>query len=391
MENLDLIDWRTVGFGSLWITGLAVLLTAFGFADYEANSQGLRTRHVLRRAGYQAAVDLGLALFCLGLLGSAKAWWERGIWVLLALYFGYATRQSWRAARGGQREEPLEYAGGIGIANPQERLAAESIDAGSSASGSGAPRVNVLGVGVSAINLEAAVETILGWLGENRQEYVCLAPVHAVMECYRSSELTRIYNRSGLTTPDGMPIVWLLRAKGHSTVGRVYGPDLMLALIRRSSSAGHRHYFYGGTPEVLDRLVLKLRGQFPDLCIVGSHAPPVRPLTAEEDCAAVEAVNAAEPDILWVALGSPKQERWMAAHRDWIRAPVMVGVGAAFDFLSGAKPQAPLWIQRSGLEWLFRVLTEPRRLWRRYLVDSPFFVALMLAQQLGWRREEDVM
>ena len=391
MENLDLIDWRMVAFGSLWIIGLSVLLTAFSFADHEASRQGLRTRDVLRRAGYQTAINAGLALFCLGLLGSAKAWWERTIWIFLAVSFSYSTWRSWRAARGRQQEGPVEYAGGVDETKRREAAAAEPLDARSLGGGSGQSRVNVLGVEVSAINLEAAVEMILGWVAHGGQEYVCLAPVHAVMECYRSSELTGIYNRSGLTVPDGMPIVWLLRSKGYSAAGRVYGPDLILALMQRSSSAGPRHYFYGGTPEALDRLVLKLRAHSPDLQVAGCHAPPFRPLTAQEDRAAVEAINAAEPDILWVGLGSPKQERWMAAHRDKIHAPVMVGVGAAFDFLSGAKPQAPHWMQRSGLEWLYRLVTEPRRLWRRYLIDSPLFVAFVLAQSLGWRRFERVV
>jgi len=365
-----------------------VLLTAFGFADYEANRQGLRTRNVLRQPGYLTAVNAGLTLFCLGLLGSSRVWWERAVWTLLVLAFAYSTWQSWRKARGRQREERLESVAGVGETTRPGTLAAEG---SSPDDGSRPPRINVLGVEVSAINLAAAVETILEWITRGSREYVCLAPVHAVMECYRSLELTRIYNESGLTTPDGMPIVWLLKSKGYSGVSRVYGPDLMLALMQRSSSAGPRHYFYGGTPEVLDRLVLKLRTHSPNLQVAGCHAPPFRPLTAQEDREAVEAINAAGPDILWVGLGSPKQERWMAAHRDKIHAPVMLGVGAAFDFLSGAKPQAPHWMQRSGLEWLFRLVTEPRRLWRRYLIDSPLFVALVLAQSLGGRRFERVI
>jgi len=372
-----------VGVGSLWIIGLSVLLTAFGFADYEANRQGLRTRNVLRQPGYLTAVNAGLTLFCLGLLGSSRVWWERAVWTLLVLAFAYSTWQSWRKARGRQREERLESVAGVGETTRPGTLAAEG---SSPDDGSRPPRINILGVKVSAINLATAVETILEWITRGSREYVCLAPVHAVMECYRSPELTRIYNESGLTTPDGMPIVWLLKSKGYSGVSRVYGPDLMLALMQRSSKGGPRHYFYGGTPEVLNQLVSKLRARSPDLQIAGCHAPPFQPSTPQEDRAAIEAINTAEPDILWVGLGSPKQERWIAAHRDGIDAAVMVGVGAAFDFLSGAKHQAPHWMQRSGLEWLFRLVTEPRRLWRRYLIDSPLFVALVLAQSLGWRR-----
>jgi len=372
-----------VGFGSLWIIGLAVLLTAIGFADHEAHIQASRTGNMLRQPGYKLAVSAGLTLFFIGLLGSAEAWWEWAVWTLLALFSAYSTWRSWRQVRGRQWEEQMESVAGVGEKRSPGTIVAEG---GSPGDGSRPPRVNILGVRVSAISLADAVETILEWIARGSREYVCLAPVHAVMECYRSVELTRIYNESGLTTPDGMPIVWLLKSKGYTRVSRVYGPDLMLALMRRSSKAGYRHYFYGGTPEVLDQLVSNLRGQSPEMEVAGCHAPPFRSLEQEEERAIVDAINAAQPDILWVALGSPKQERWMSAHRDRLHAPVMIGVGAAFDFISGAKPQAPSWMQRSGLEWLFRLASEPRRLWRRYLIDNPTFVALMLAQYFGWRR-----
>jgi N-acetylglucosaminyldiphosphoundecaprenol N-acetyl-beta-D-mannosaminyltransferase len=203
------------------------------------------------------------------------------------------------------------------------------------------------------------------------------------MECYRHLDLRTIYNASGLTTPDGMPLVWLAHLKGYSDVSRVYGPDLMLALCEHSIERGYAHYFYGGSSTTLEQLVANLTHHFPGLKIAGIDSPPYRPLTPDEDAKIVDKINAANPDILWVGLGAPKQERWMAAHIDRLCAPALIGVGAAFDFHAGLKPQAPRWMQQSGLEWFFRLINEPRRLWRRYLTDNPLFVALVLLQMLG--------
>jgi N-acetylglucosaminyldiphosphoundecaprenol N-acetyl-beta-D-mannosaminyltransferase len=183
-----------------------------------------------------------------------------------------------------------------------------------------------------------------------------------------------------------MPLVWLSHLKGHTEVERVYGPDLMLACCSRSLERGYRHYLYGGGPGVPERLAERLRQRFPGISIVGCHSPPFRPLTATEDAAIVRQINEARPDIVWVSLSTPKQERWMATHRSPLLAPVMIGVGAAFDMHAGLKPQAPRWMQRSGLEWLFRLLSEPRRLWRRYLRNNPLFVWQLLLQALGLKR-----
>ncbi|MGH2606540.1 MAG: WecB/TagA/CpsF family glycosyltransferase, partial [Anaerolineales bacterium] len=250
-------------------------------------------------------------------------------------------------------------------------------------------RVNVLGVGISPVNLARAVEAIGSWVEKDQRTYVCVTPVAGVMACQRDPELLRIFNASGMTTPDGMPIVWLLRLLGHRSVGRVYGPDLMRAVCRRSESAGWRHYFYGGLPGVAERLAARLLEEYPGLRVAGTGTPPINWQPACDDQEAVEATNAAEPGIVWVGLSTPKQEQWMAAHRTRLQAPVLIGVGAAFDFLSGVKPQAPRWMQRSGLEWLFRLATEPRRLGRRYLVDNPLFVVLVTMQLLGLRRAGD--
>jgi N-acetylglucosaminyldiphosphoundecaprenol N-acetyl-beta-D-mannosaminyltransferase len=245
------------------------------------------------------------------------------------------------------------------------------------------PRVNILGVGVSAITMAMALRTIEEWITQRVPHYVCVTSVHGVMESQRDANLRQIHNRAGMVTPDGMPLVWLSRLMGFRRVERVYGPDLMLAVCERSTEWGHRHFFYGGGPGVAERLADRLQVRFPGLKLAGTYSPPFRPLTPEEDRAVVERINAALPDIVWVGLSTPKQERWMASHMGRLQAPVLIGVGAAFDFHAGLKQQAPRWVQRSGLEWLFRLVMEPRRLWRRYLINNPGFLMLILLQALG--------
>ncbi len=248
------------------------------------------------------------------------------------------------------------------------------------------PRANILGVGISALTMRRALEVIDGWIARGERRYVCVATVHSVMEAQRDPALRAILNRSGLTTPDGMPLVWLSRRLGFPQVERVYGPDLLLALAEHGLERGYRHFFYGGAPGVAERLAARLRERFPGIRIAGAYAPPFRPLSPEEDAAVVALINRLRPDIVWVGLGCPKQERWMAEHVERLEAPVLVGVGAAFDFLSGAKRQAPRWMQRHGLEWLFRLAQEPGRLWRRYLLDNPRFVLAVALQLSGIRR-----
>ncbi len=198
--------------------------------------------------------------------------------------------------------------------------------------------------------------------------------------------MRRAVNGAGLATPDGMPLVWLGKWKSQLKVSRVYGPDLMLALCQLSVKGGYRHYFYGGDAGVPELLAKKLQARFPKLKIAGGHSPPFRPLSAAEDAQIVKQINQAGPDIVWVGLGTPKQDLWMAAHRAQLTAPVLIGVGAAFDFHTGKIPQAPRWMQQAGLEWLFRLWQEPRRLWYRYLVYNPLFILLVLAQILGLKR-----
>lgn len=245
-------------------------------------------------------------------------------------------------------------------------------------------RGNILGVGISAVNMESAIATIERWIEKRERNYVLAVAAHPIVDSQRDPELRRIYNRAGMVTPDGMPLAWILRMMGFRQVDRVYGPDLMLAMCERSLKRGYKHFLYGGwPPEVTGRLAAKLRERFPGLRIVGEHTPPFRPLTPEEDQAEIQKINAADPDIVWCGLGGHKQEYWTSSHIDRLNAPVLIGVGAAFDFHSGVKKQAPRWMMRAGLEWFFRLLTEPKRLWRRYLLGNPEFLALVVRQALG--------
>lgn len=244
-------------------------------------------------------------------------------------------------------------------------------------------RVNVLGVGVSAITMADALALIDQWIATGAQRYVCVTGVHGVMECQGDPTLRDIHNRAGLVTPDGMPLVWLSWLRGYRHVERVYGPDLMLACCHASISKGYRHFLYGGGAGIPERLAARLQERFPGLTIAGTWSPPFRELTVAEEQAVIDRITAANPDIVWVGLSTPRQERWMARYAGRLPAPVLIGVGAAFDFHAGLKKQAPRWMQVSSLEWLFRLATEPRRLWRRYLINNPWFIWCLLLQSLG--------
>jgi len=241
---------------------------------------------------------------------------------------------------------------------------------------------SVLGIRINAINMQQAIEQIHHWIENDAKKYVCVVPAHAVMSAYQDNELKQIYNNSDMCTPDGMSIVWILKMNGYHKINRVYGADLLLAACNYGLKYGWRHQFLGGTPETITALASNLRARFPGLIISGETCPPFRSLTKQEERDIITTVNANQSDILWVGLGSPRQEIWMNKNRGVINAPVMVGVGAAFDFLSGNKPQAPQWIQRIGMEWLFRLFNEPKRLWSRYR-QYPKFIFLVLLQQFG--------
>ena len=248
-------------------------------------------------------------------------------------------------------------------------------------------RVNILGVKISAINVIQAFNEIRRWIDTGNPNYICVTPAHGVMECQGDPGLAKIFNNSGLTTPDGMPIVWLLKFYGHNHVERVYGPDLLLEVCKQGVQHSWKHFFYGGAPGVGEKLIHELSELFPGLLVAGVISPPFRELTEEEEVEYKNKIVEASPDILWVGISTPKQEKWMAAHVGQLGVPVLIGVGAAFDFLSGVKKQAPKWIQRSGFEWLFRLLSEPKRLWKRY-IQYPRFVLLVFLQLLGIKKYE---
>ena len=237
----------------------------------------------------------------------------------------------------------------------------------------------MLGVGISAINLEMALDEVTTWIEETGpSRYVCVTGVHGVMESRLDPELLRIHNESGLTTPDGMPMVWAGHRAGAAWMSRVYGPDLMLTVLERAAARGWKSFFYGGKEGVPELLRCRLSRRFPALEMVGSHSPPFRELTPAEDESIIEEINDSGADLVWVGLSTPKQERWMASHVGRLRASVILGVGAAFDIHAGTLPQAPLWMQRNGLEWAFRLIKEPRRLAKRYLRNNPAFAWAIL-------------
>jgi N-acetylglucosaminyldiphosphoundecaprenol N-acetyl-beta-D-mannosaminyltransferase len=238
---------------------------------------------------------------------------------------------------------------------------------------------SIVSVRVDATSYEDASARIVRWGQSAESRYVCVACVHSVMEAHDDPTFKRVMNEADLVTPDGMPLVWSLRRLGIESATRVYGPDLTPVLLDRAATDGVPVGFYGVTDEVMDEFCRWARARYPNLQIAYRFSPPFRPLSPSEDEAIVEEMNLSGARIILVGLGCPKQEQWMAAHRGRVDA-VMVGVGAAFDFLAGRKKQAPHLMQRTGTEWLFRLATEPRRLWKRYLHHNPRFVALFASQ-----------
>ncbi len=252
------------------------------------------------------------------------------------------------------------------------------------------PRVNILGVGVSPINLPQARALILGAVAAKRKGYVAVTGVHGVTEAQSDPEFRSILNSAFLNTPDGMPLSWIGRLQGFKQMDRVYGPDLMHELCAASTDGGVRHFFYGGGPGVAEGLKAALESRFPGLCVCGTYTPPFRPLNHQEEFDLIRLMEQTRPDICWVGLSTPKQERFMAAYLERLPVTLMIGVGAAFDLHSGRIRQAPYWMQRSGLEWFFRLTQEPRRLWKRYLINNPSFLIRILAQFTGLKRYSPV-
>lgn len=246
------------------------------------------------------------------------------------------------------------------------------------------PRQDILGVQIDAQTFAEAKTTLLRWANDAGKRYVCTCPVYTLMMCRERPDVHRAVAGADMVTADGMPIVWLQRRCGVPNAERVYGPDVLLALCEATANTGVRHFFWGGLPGVPEQLVKALMRRFPGLSIAGAYSPPITEINAQPDVEAVERLNASGANIVWVGLGSPKQDLWMALHRPLLEAPLLIGVGAAFDMLAGTKRQAPRWMQRSGLEWLYRLAQEPGRLGRRYLVYNPKFVWLVFRHQL-WR------
>ncbi|MAT47615.1 MAG: glycosyltransferase [Verrucomicrobiaceae bacterium] len=256
-------------------------------------------------------------------------------------------------------------------------------------------RVNVLGVGISALNMRLAVEQALE--GADRSDfsgYITVSGVHGVMESHRDIDLRRIHNRSFLSTPDGMPMVWMAKWSGHQQVERVYGPDLMLEVVRSTAGTGRKHFFWGGNEGVAEELAERMRERFPGTEVAGTCCPPFRPLSDPEQDELAERLKETRPHFFWVGLSTPKQERFMHDFlarnpelcRGWGHGLVMFGVGAAFDFHTGRVRQAPGLMQRCGLEWLFRLCCEPRRLWRRYAINNTAFLKAILPQLMGLKQ-----
>jgi N-acetylglucosaminyldiphosphoundecaprenol N-acetyl-beta-D-mannosaminyltransferase len=247
-------------------------------------------------------------------------------------------------------------------------------------------RVNILGVGLSVLSLKTALDEIASAIREHRKGYICVTGVHGVIEAQADENFRRILNNAFLCTPDGMPMVWMGKIHGHSEMRRVYGPDLMLDVCKWSETSGAKHFFYGGADGVADLLGKKLKEKFPNLQIVGTFTPPFRALNTDEEKRFAETIRDARPDILWVGLSTPKQEKFMSEFLPKLDATLMIGVGAAFDFHSGRVKQAPIWMQRRGLEWFYRLCQEPRRLAKRYFKNNPLFVLKIFGQLCGLKK-----
>ena len=246
---------------------------------------------------------------------------------------------------------------------------------------------HVLGVRVHAVQIPGVVSDMKDWIAERRRgHFIAVTGMHGVVEAHHDPAFRTVLNHADLVVPDGMPLVWLARIKGHALKRRVYGPELMGTFCEQTSTKGYRHFFYGGAPGVADELAARFATRFPGVTPVGTYCPPFRPLTEKEDMEVISIINRSRADVVWVGLSTPKQERWMFEHRDRLEAPVLVGVGAAFDFHTERIAQAPEWMRENGLEWLFRLLHEPRRLWKRYVVFGSEFTFCVLLELAGLKK-----
>jgi N-acetylglucosaminyldiphosphoundecaprenol N-acetyl-beta-D-mannosaminyltransferase len=249
-------------------------------------------------------------------------------------------------------------------------------------------RANVLGVGIHAVNLALAADMIDSATSADQKGYVCVTGVHGVMEAQRSPQFKKVLDRAMLVVPDGMPTVWIGRWEGYNGMRRVFGPDLMKEVCRRSVASGGKHFLYGGKPGVAEGLKHNLEVWFPGIRIVGTQTPPFRPLCAAEKMKLQQDLVVLSPDIIWVGLSTPKQEQFMAEYIDLLNCKVMIGVGAAFDIHTGRVKDAPDWIKVAGLQWFHRLCQEPSRLWKRYLINNSRFVVRTAMQFARIKRYE---
>lgn len=245
----------------------------------------------------------------------------------------------------------------------------------------------VLGVRVNAVQIPEVITQMEHWISEHqKRHFIAVTGMHGVTEAQCDETFKQILNAADLVVPDGKPLVWLGCLRGYHLKHRVYGPELMLAFCEQTAQKGYKHFFYGGAPGVPEQVAKVLKNRFPDLEVVKTYSPPFQPLTSQEDVKIVAMINQVCPDLLWIGLSTPKQERWMYEHYSKLQVPVMVGVGAAFDLITGQVKQAPLWMREHGLEWLWRLIQEPRRLWKRYLIYGSKFIYYILVEQLGLKK-----
>jgi N-acetylglucosaminyldiphosphoundecaprenol N-acetyl-beta-D-mannosaminyltransferase len=251
------------------------------------------------------------------------------------------------------------------------------------------PSYRVLGVRVDAVQIPEVCARVADWIAHRDGcRYVAVTGMHGIMEAQHEPAFKAVLNAADLVVPDGMPLVWLGRIRGRPVNRRVYGPELMLEVCRRTASRNVSHFLVGGAPGVADRLATALRHRFAELAISGTCSPPFHPLSEGQEEDLLETINRAAPDIVWVGFSTPKQEQWMHRHRNRLNAAVLLGVGAAFDIHSGTRSQAPAWMRENGWEWLFRLIQEPRRLWRRYLLYGPQFLFYVVLELLNLRKFE---
>jgi len=248
------------------------------------------------------------------------------------------------------------------------------------------PQVTILGVPIDIIDMAGALDTIGAWIARKERRYVCAPDAYSIVCAQDDARHMQALRTADMVIPDGTPLVWVGRLRGNAHMRRVCGPDLLRAVCERSVGAGWRHYFYGGAPGVADQLARTLAERHPGLAIAGTDCPPFRPLSEAELERAIQRMQEAKPDIVWIGLGCPKQELWMLDNHARLGGTVLIGVGAAFDFETGRVRRAPVWMRSNGLEWLHRLASEPRRLWRRYLLFAPRFVLGSLIEQAGFAR-----